>query len=333
MAIVCFSRRDVLRIKALIQENSEHKVAVVYGNLSPQVRREEARRFRSGEADILVATDAIAMGLNLPISEVLFFTTAKFNGEEMVELTPPEIRQIGGRAGRFGFAQFGVVNALDSDSLELIREAIQGTGEVLQPPFYVAPGHNHIRIISEVLGTTSLERILTFFERAIEFSDERFARSNIDELSYLSTFVDERLPFLDITQRLTIACAPVAIRNETVLHWFLDRILPAFPDPARRDQEVDQLDDLFDAARRFEVGAASSQMKLRDAEDYLKTLTVYAWLAYRYPAVFTRIDECEERREAVNAYVERSLRKAPQESTGGADRSQGQRRRQRGRRR
>ena len=319
MAIVCFSRRDVLRIKATIQENSDHKVAVVYGNLSPQTRREEARRFRSGEADILVATDAIAMGLNLPIMEVLFYTTEKFNGEEMCELTQSEIRQIGGRAGRHGFAQFGVVNALNTKSLSLIREALAGTTETLKPPYYVAPGPNHISIISDVLATKSLERILTFFDRAIEFSDERFTRSNIDELSYLSTFVDQRLPFLDVTQRLTVACAPVAIRNETVLDWFLNRMLPAFIDPNNPEAQPDDLDDLFDAARRFEGGVASSQLALRDAEDYLKTLTVYAWLAYRFPDVFTRIEDCEERREAVNAFVERSLRKTPDKTLRNAD--------------
>ena len=307
-AIVCFSRRDVLRIKTTIQENSDLKVAVVYGNLSPQVRREEARRFRTGEAEILVATDAIAMGLNLPIKEVLFYTTEKFNGEEMCELSVSDIRQIGGRAGRYGFAQFGVVNALNSKSLELIRAALSCTPETLQPPCYVAPGRNHVRIISEVLGTTSLERILTFFDRAIEFSDERFARSNIDDLSYLSTFVDQRLPFLDVSERLTIASAPVAIRNETVVHWFLNRMLPAFRDPENPDDGYEDLGDLFGASRHFEREGARSQLELRDAEDYLKTLTVYAWLAYRYPEVFTRIEECEICRESVNAFVERSLR-------------------------
>jgi hypothetical protein len=314
MAIVCFSRREVLRIKTMIQENSNHKVAVVYGNLSPQARREEARRFQSGEADILVATDAIAMGLNLPISEVLFYATEKFNGDEMVELTASEIRQIGGRAGRYGFAQFGVVNALTSESLELIRQAIQGESVMLPPTYYVAPGHNHIRIIGEVLNTGSLERILTFFDRAIEFSDPRFLRSNIDDLSYLSSFVDARLPFLDCTQRLTIACAPVPIRSEKVLDWFLNRMLPQFKDPNDPDPISDELGELLDASPYFDVGVAKSQFELRDAEDYLKTLTVYAWLAYRYPEVFTRIQDCEDRRDSVNGFIERSLRKAPEKS-------------------
>lgn len=311
MAVVCFSRRDVQRIKTQILAATDYKVAVVYGNLSPQVRREEARRFRSGEAQILVATDAIAMGLNLPISEVLFYTTEKFNGEEISRLTPSEIRQIGGRAGRYGFAQFGVVNALSGQSLAFIREAMVGQTEKLGPPFYVAPGHNHIRIISEVLETKSLERVLTFFERAIEFSDERFQCSNIDDLSFLSSFVDERLPFLSLEERLTIATAPVGVRNETVVGWYIDRMLSCFQDPAQQNYWVDNLDDLFQEAERFTRPAARHHSELRDAEDYLKTLTVYAWLAFRYPEVFRRIEECEAARETVNAFVERSLRDTP----------------------
>lgn len=306
MAIVCFSRRDVMRIKQVIEESSEHKVAVVYGNLSPQVRREEARRFRTGEAAILVATDAIAMGLNLPIKEVLFYKTEKFNGEEICQLTPSEIRQIGGRAGRYGFAQYGVVNALSGEALTLIKEAIDGSSDMLPAGYFVAPGRNHIQIISEVLQTSSLERILTFFDRAIEFSDERFFRSNIDDLSFLSTFVDQCLPDMDIQERLTIACAPVPIRSEKILGWFLNRLLPQF------NGEGDGEDDLLDGWSRFEAGTAKSQSELQDAEDYLKILTIYAWLAYRYPAVFTKIEICEERREVVNAFIERSLRAAPE---------------------
>src|SRR5690606_5973336 len=64
-AVIAFTRRDVLSLKQELE--SKHRVAVIYGNLTPEVRREEARRFRSGEAQVLVSTDAIAMGLNLPI--------------------------------------------------------------------------------------------------------------------------------------------------------------------------------------------------------------------------------------------------------------------------
>src|SRR5690606_25101584 len=124
----------------------------------------------------------------------------------------------------------------------------------------------------------SLERILTFFEKAMEFSDERFTRSNIDELSFLSSYVDRELAHLPLTERLTIASAPVDVKNEAVLGWFIDRMLPAFREAEDWDDEdAPSLDELFDYAHNFEHDVASSSEELRAAEDYLKTLTVYAW--------------------------------------------------------
>ncbi len=46
------------------------------------MRRREAERFRSGEADVLVATDAIGLGLNLPIRRIVFASLEKFDGVE-----------------------------------------------------------------------------------------------------------------------------------------------------------------------------------------------------------------------------------------------------------
>ena len=64
-AVVAFSRRDVLMLRDQIAAGG-HPVSVIYGALPPEVRRREAERFSSGESHILVATDAIGMGLNLP---------------------------------------------------------------------------------------------------------------------------------------------------------------------------------------------------------------------------------------------------------------------------
>lgn len=62
-AVIAFSRRDVLMWRDMITEKGL-SVATVYGNLSPEVRRAQAERFREGQADIVVGTDALAMGLN-----------------------------------------------------------------------------------------------------------------------------------------------------------------------------------------------------------------------------------------------------------------------------
>ncbi|HIO91209.1 MAG TPA: RNA helicase, partial [Campylobacterales bacterium] len=95
-AFIAFSRTKVLELKSKLSKH--HKVSVLYGNLSPEVRREEARRFRDGESDILVATDAIAMGLNLPIETIIFTADSKFDGTKQRPLMPNEVIQIAGRA-------------------------------------------------------------------------------------------------------------------------------------------------------------------------------------------------------------------------------------------
>ena len=60
-------------------------VSVIYGALPPEVRRREAERFATGQTEVLVATDAIGMGLNLPIRRVIFTTLRKFDGESRRE--------------------------------------------------------------------------------------------------------------------------------------------------------------------------------------------------------------------------------------------------------
>jgi ATP-dependent RNA helicase SUPV3L1/SUV3 len=50
----------------------------------------------SSEFDVLVASDAIGMGLNLNISRIIFSTMQKLDGFEMRDLTVSEIKQIAG---------------------------------------------------------------------------------------------------------------------------------------------------------------------------------------------------------------------------------------------
>ena len=95
-ALIAFSRSDVLKLKQKLQKR--YSVSVIYGNLSPEVRRDEARRFREKKSQILIATDTIAMGLNLPIKTILFTTDTKFDGVSKRKISVNEIVQIAGRA-------------------------------------------------------------------------------------------------------------------------------------------------------------------------------------------------------------------------------------------
>ena len=109
-ALIVFSKARVHAVAAELRSRGR-KVSLIYGALPPDVRRNQADRFSRGETDVVVSTDAIAMGMNLPIERVVFLESEKFDGDITRTLTDAEIKQIAGRAGRYGIYDVGHVNA------------------------------------------------------------------------------------------------------------------------------------------------------------------------------------------------------------------------------
>jgi len=113
-ALVAFSKRKVLSISRYFSERGI-KNSVIYGDLPPEVRRLQYDAFISGENNILVSTDAIGMGVNLPIRRIIFTEIKKFDGEEFRYLSSQETKQIAGRAGRIGIYDVGYVACMEDD--------------------------------------------------------------------------------------------------------------------------------------------------------------------------------------------------------------------------
>jgi ATP-dependent RNA helicase SUPV3L1/SUV3 len=296
-AVICFSRRDCLGLKQMIE--AKRRVSVIYGNLSPQVRREEARRFRSGESEIVVATDAIALGLNLPIQQVIFYTVNKWNGHREVTLSPKEIRQIGGRAGRFGKSSEGFVGALSRKDLKLVHGAFEQ--DVLGPLLrvQVRPSLFHINALHKYLGVQKLAPLLETFQRRMRFDDPLLVTANIFDMLTLAAVVDEFQ--LSLEEKFTFACAPFDAKNENMLRA-LRRWLKLFA----AKQEI-RLDNVIPI--KWTTTTAEDQDDLYLAEQEVKLLTAYAWLSYRFSEHFTEIEACEVQRRMLNDFIERTLRK------------------------
>lgn len=113
---VTFSRLDCLLTKAQLEADGA-RVSVLYGNLPPEIKRDQIRRYIDGETDVCVATDVIGMGLNLPCDNIIFIKTEKFDGYSQRPLNQTEAKQIAGRAGRFGMSEKGTVYACDEKGL------------------------------------------------------------------------------------------------------------------------------------------------------------------------------------------------------------------------
>jgi ATP-dependent RNA helicase SUPV3L1/SUV3 len=65
--IVTFSRTNIFNLKKDIEKKTGLRCAVIYGRLPPEIRAEQAALFNDPHSgfDVLVASDAIGMGLNL----------------------------------------------------------------------------------------------------------------------------------------------------------------------------------------------------------------------------------------------------------------------------
>ena len=134
-AVVAFSSAEVYAIAELIRRQ-QGGAAVVMGALSPRTRNAQVALYESGDVDYLVATDAIGMGLNLDVHHVSFAATRKFDGHNHRQLTPAELAQIAGRAGRHmndgTFGVTGDVEPLDQDVIDRLETHTFDSVKVLQ---------------------------------------------------------------------------------------------------------------------------------------------------------------------------------------------------------
>jgi len=215
-ALIVFSRRNALRYKRDL-EKLNFKVSIVYGRLSPEVRREQARKFDNEETDIIVATDAISMGMNLPIKRIVFSTLSKFYNSQEHEITDSEIKQIAGRAGRYKRFPTGYVNCLKKveNGLETIQDSIS-TQLPQQKRCMVGPDLDIFTQVNNALESNGLELLkLSEFLRLFNTMTfkEPFFCVELKEMIELAEMVEEAdsSDELSLSEVFGFTCAPVNI--------------------------------------------------------------------------------------------------------------------------
>lgn len=180
--IVCFSKTAILDMKIQIERQTNFKCAVIYGALPPETRSQEAQRFNDGIYDIVVASDAIGMGLNLKINRVIFTTTQKFNGSKNVSLTSSNIKQIGGRAGRYGIGgeSVGHITAISRDELENVSKGVEGDIKYINKAILWPPDDLWIKYYSMFAPETNLVTIYRRFEEDLNIKNAKTAERSED---------------------------------------------------------------------------------------------------------------------------------------------------------
>jgi ATP-dependent RNA helicase SUPV3L1/SUV3 len=172
------------------------------------------RLFTEGENQVVVATDAIGMGINLPIRRIVFMNTVKFDGTDKRRLKAEEVRQIAGRAGRYGYYDVGYVqSALDMEYI----------GKKLEEPFYPL---KKARIgFPEVLLDidTALDEIIEAWEktRNLPMYDKISMAESVKKYRYLVSS-RKKLSYMDDRKFvLNLITCPFDVKDKEVLKLWL----------------------------------------------------------------------------------------------------------------
>jgi hypothetical protein len=260
--LVAFSRQAVLELKTEL-EQAQRTVSVIYGSLPPEVRRKQADRFADGKTEICVATDAVGMGLNLPADYVCFYEVKKFDGKQTRLLTPGEIQQIGGRAGRYGLSTAGEVGATTMRDLRVVRNLFYAAPALLTHA-RVAPTVEDLEMIPGSLAErlaewASLKSIPESLRGAIEIAD-------MTERIELASMLSEReVEQLGLAAALQLVNAPT--RQSSRAYWYSGAraLLSGNPLP-------------LPPVTRAEI---SDSVDLERLESYISYADIYLWLSHR----------------------------------------------------
>ncbi|ODQ82300.1 hypothetical protein BABINDRAFT_158923 [Babjeviella inositovora NRRL Y-12698] len=290
-AVIAFSKRGILELRQKIEEQTMYKCAVVYGALPPETRNAQSDGFNTGKYDILVASDAVGMGLNLKIKRIVFSAVDKFNGEEMEVVSPPQIKQIGGRAGRYRVApvnrapegrsisgygsagsKFASISVPDAEAASLPKANLQISNRSVNlpadPPGVVtAFSHSQLKTVR-----TGMAAPIHYLTRASLWpSDPIFARY-ISEFPHSATFSQVLAAFQkdvknsanyeisSLRPRMEIAIALEDITTRHAQPIMVSDVLKFATSPAKCSDKAAAEKELFQSFVRTVISGATTQI-------------------------------------------------------------------------
>nr|XP_004247583.1 ATP-dependent RNA helicase SUV3, mitochondrial isoform X1 [Solanum lycopersicum] len=274
--VVTFSRTEIYKMKKQIEAGGMHRCSVVYGSLPPETRTRQATMFNdaSSNSDVLVASDAIGMGLNLNISRIIFSTLQKFDGVEIRDLTVPEIKQIAGRAGRYkSNFPVGEVTCLNADDLPLLHSSLDHPSPVLERAG-VFPNFDLLYMYSRLHPKHGIHEILEHFMDNAKLSEHYFI-ANCDELLKVAAIIDT-LP-LSLHDKYLFCISPVEMDDD-----ISSQGLTQFATNYSNNGLV-RLREIFTPGT---LKVPTSHTALKELESIHKVLDLYVWLSYRLEESF-----------------------------------------------
>ncbi|CAH0513263.1 unnamed protein product [Peronospora belbahrii] len=295
--VVAFSRRDIFQIKRDIEIKTGEKCCIIYGQLPPETRSQQARLFneRGNAYNILVASDAIGMGLNLNIRRIVFATVKKYSGNSggMIDIPPSLAKQIAGRAGRYGsdFAS-GEATCLLEEDLKYLKESYDEVPTPLKSAGLFPSSEQMEEFAKQLPGITDLADLVDKYVMLARLDGDYFMCNHQDMKDAATLLRDTELSLSD---RFTFCMSPVSLRNSLARKVFLEYA---------RAHSLGQRVKLDIYLPKYPPRTAEA---LGDIEIKAKIVDLYLWLSFRFQDTFVENDVALEVKSKVLELVEQGL--------------------------
>lgn len=268
--VVAFSRREIFEVKLAIEKHTNHKCCVIYGALPPETRRHQANLFneQGNVYDILVASDAVGMGLNLNIRRIVFYSLSKYNGDKIVPVPASQVKQIAGRAGRRGsIYPDGLTTTLHLDDLEYLIECLQKPfDEVTKVGLF--PFYEQVELFAGQLADVTFSQLLQKFAENCRLDGSYFLCKH-DHIKKVANML-EKVQGLSLEDRFNFCFAPVNIRDPKAMYHLL-RFAQSY------SQNVP-----VSLAMGMPKSSARNDTELLDLETKHQVVSMYLWLSNHF---------------------------------------------------
>ncbi|KAK3283978.1 hypothetical protein CYMTET_8347, partial [Cymbomonas tetramitiformis] len=265
--IVAFARRDIFNIKKEIEFYTDNKCSIVYGKLPPETRRQQAKMFNEVDSgvDVLVASDAVGMGLNLNIGRVIFHSMDKYNGLGFETVPPTQIKQIAGRAGRHGtlYAE-GWATCRNPEDMAVLIEGLSAPPEPTKAAG-LFPTVEQMTAFALTMPDVPLATILDRFMRAAKLDGNFFLCRYEDMLAMANALHD--IEGLSLRERFMFMAAPVSTADSVVMSSLLEYAVQY-----AKGESVQLVMDT-------KMQLPKDDKSLKEMEDMHRIFALYQWLS------------------------------------------------------
>ncbi|KAK2737668.1 RNA helicase [Myotisia sp. PD_48] len=312
--VVAFSRVAIHALKQDIEKATGRRAAIVYGSLPAEIRAQQADLFNdpNNDYDFLVASDAIGMGLNLSCKRIIFDGITKRLPGGVRKLSVSELKQIGGRAGRYRSAahsdtsqaseaeNVGLVTSLEDGHLPYIRYAMSSDAEPLKAAGLL-PSDSIIEEFARLFPPdTPFGYAYRRMEELVQTS-EHFFICKVEGLDSRASILDD-VKGLSVLDKIVFMNAPLQSNNAEMV-----KVAKQFARCVAENRSGALLDIPGLNIEILDQKVSSDKEYMRSLEAIHRNLILYLWLGYRFGGVFTDRTLATHAKELVEIKMDRVL--------------------------